>query len=73
LIARTNFIAVRIAIALSIAGFFAAAAHAQDTETIDAPHYHSAYVSKGQTSLDYFAFDAQGKRIIEKESNTAVL
>jgi hypothetical protein len=70
---RTNFIAVRIAIALSVAGFFAAAARAQDPETIDAPHCHSAYVSKGQTSLDYFAFDAQGKRIIEKESYTAVL
>ncbi len=69
----TSHSAARIALAVCALGVSAVAARAQEPATVEAPHYHAAYISKGQKSLDYFSFDAPGKRIIEKESGAAVL
>ena len=70
---RTTFIAAGIAFALCALHLTAVTLRSQDPESIAAPDYHSAYLSKGQNSFDYFTFDAAGKRIIEKESGAAVL
>jgi hypothetical protein len=65
---------VRIAIAVCAAVLLdAAGAGAQGPETIDAPQYHAAHMSRGQSSLTEFALDIPDKQIVENQSRTAVL
>jgi hypothetical protein len=63
----------RAALALLVFCAAALAAFAQDAETVARPTYSAEYMTRGAQSLTYYAFDADGKRVIERDAKDGIL